>query len=177
MKLLVDADSCPAAARAVIQKRAAKENIPLIFAANRPIPFDAANRALVDRGLFVMTVCPPTENAADDHIAGLAAEHDIAVTRDVPLALRLVEKGVHTLDDRGRVFTRENIRHYLSLRDFNISLATANLGKARTASYGEKEKKMFADSLDRIIIYAKSRARPPENAVQVLPPLKSCCNE
>jgi uncharacterized protein YaiI (UPF0178 family) len=148
VKLLVDADSCPAATRAIIQKRAAKENIPLHFAANRPIPFDRPYHPLVETGLFVMEVCPVEKNAADDRIAALAQEGDIAITRDIPLAFRLVEKNVHTLDDRGRIFTLDNVRYYLSLRNFNIAIAGRT---ERAVSYGGKEKKTFADSFDRII--------------------------
>jgi uncharacterized protein YaiI (UPF0178 family) len=147
MKLFVDADSCPADVRALIQKRAARERIPLIFAANRHIPFDAAYRRLAAQGLFIMELCPATEDSADDRIVTLAVAGDIAVTHDVPLALRLVEKKVYTLDNRGRIFTPDNIHHYLSLRDFNISLAKTRQRRA----YGNKEKKAFADSFDRIM--------------------------
>ncbi|MDR0637454.1 MAG: DUF188 domain-containing protein [Spirochaetaceae bacterium] len=156
MKLLVDADSCSAAARAIIQKRAAKENIPLHFAANRPIPFDLPYHPLVETGIFVMEVCPVEKDAADNRLVALAQEGDVAVTRDIPLAARLVKKNVHTLDDRGRIFTQENIRHCLSLRNFNIAIA-GNGRPERAASYGGKEKKTFADSLDRIITAATSR--------------------
>jgi uncharacterized protein YaiI (UPF0178 family) len=150
VKLLVDADSCPAAARTIIQKRAAKEHIPLHFAANRPIPFDRPYHPLVETGIFVMEVCPVEKNAADDRIIALAQEGDIAITRDIPLAFHLVEKNVHTLDDRGRIFTLDNVRYYFSLRNFNIAIA-GNGRPERVASYGGKEKKAFADSLDRII--------------------------
>jgi uncharacterized protein YaiI (UPF0178 family) len=156
VKLFVDADSCPAAARTVIQKRAAKERLPLLFAANHPIPFDRPYLALVERGLFVMEICPLEENAADDRITALAEKGDIAVTRDLPLACRLVKKNVHTLDDRGRIFTEDNIRHYLSLRNFNVSLAGTRTS-VRIASYSAKEKKTFADSLDRIITASRMR--------------------
>jgi uncharacterized protein YaiI (UPF0178 family) len=155
VKLFVDADSCPAPARAIIQKRAAKERLPLIFAANRPIPFADPYRLLVEQGLFVMEICPAEEGSADDRITALAGKGDIAVTRDIPLAYRLVEKGVHTLDDRGRIFTADNIRHYLSLRNFTTSYAESHDTLTRTAAYGEREKKAFADSLDRIITYTK----------------------
>jgi uncharacterized protein YaiI (UPF0178 family) len=157
VKLFVDADSCPAPVRKIIQKRAAREQIPLIFAANRPIPFEDAYQLLVEQGLFVMELCPAETGAADDRITVLAVKGDIAVTRDVPLAFRLVEKGIHTLDDRGRVFTADNIRHYLSLRNFIIYCADSHGPLKRTSAYGEKEKKAFADSLDRIITCASPR--------------------
>jgi len=142
MKILVDADSCPRPARDLILRRAVKLNIRIIFAANHAIPSEGAE----------MEICPNTENSADDRIVELAEEGDLAVTRDVPLAKRLVEKQVYVLDDRGRVFTQNNINELLSLRNFAVGLADNGLEIIRTANYGKKELKTFADSLDRLLV-------------------------
>ena len=40
-------------------------------------------------------------DVADRHIADHAAPGDVAVTADIPLAARLVEKGVTAIDPRG----------------------------------------------------------------------------
>ena len=64
-------------------------------------------------------------------------------------AERLVEAGITVLDDRGRAFTKENIRERRSLRDFVVGLAENGLDTERTASYGKKELNSFANSLDR----------------------------
>jgi uncharacterized protein YaiI (UPF0178 family) len=142
MKILVDADSCPRPARELVLRRAEKLNIRIIFAANHAIPASAFAQ---------MEICPAEDNSADDRIVELAEEGDLALTRDVPLAKRLVEKGVAVLDDRGRVFTKDNINELLSLRNFAVGLADNGMEIIRTANYGKKELKTFADSLDRII--------------------------
>jgi len=142
MKILVDADSCPKAARDLTIRRAAKLKLRVIFAANRAIP---------DIGNAEMEICPNRENSADDRLVELSLEGDIVITRDVPLAKRLVEREVSVLDDRGRVFTRDNINEMLSLRNFTVSLAENGLGVERKAGYGKRELKSFADNLDRII--------------------------
>ena len=115
--------------------------IKTIFAANRPIP-GITNEA-------VMELCPQEEGAADNRIAALARRGDLVVTRDLPLAERLVNADVLVLDDRGRVFTKENIRERRSLRDFVVGLADNGMETERTASYGKKECNAFANSLDR----------------------------
>jgi len=143
MKILVDADSCPKPARDLVLRRAVKLNVRIIFAANRPIP-DAAGAQ--------MEICPAGDNAADDRIVELSEPGDIAITRDVPLAKRLVEKGINVLDDRGRVFNKNNINELLSLRNFTVGLAENGLEFERTATYGKKELKTFADSFDRILM-------------------------
>jgi uncharacterized protein YaiI (UPF0178 family) len=151
MKILVDADSCPRPARELILKTAARRGIESIFAANRPIPNIGGPRGA--GGEFArMELCPAGEGAADNRIAELAEPGDLAVTRDIPLAARLVEASILVIDDRGQVYTRENIRERLSLRDFAVDLAENGLGTERIASYGKKELKAFADGLDRVLV-------------------------
>lgn len=145
MKILLDADSCPRIARELVLRRAEKLNIKIIFAANRPIP------GTESISCAQMEICPALENSADDRIVELLNEGDLVITRDVPLAKRLVEKGAFVLDDRGRVFTKNNINELLSLRNFSVNLADSGLGIVRTANYGKKELKSFADSLDRLL--------------------------
>jgi uncharacterized protein YaiI (UPF0178 family) len=142
MKILVDADSCPKPARELILRTALKRELTVIFAANRPIPGIAGPGA-------VMELCPPGENAADNRIVELAEPGDLVITRDIPLAGRLVEQGIPVVDDRGGRYTGENIRERLSVRNFWVDLAESGLGMERKATYGKKELKTFADALDR----------------------------
>jgi uncharacterized protein YaiI (UPF0178 family) len=144
MKILVDADSCPRQARELILRAAKRTGIVAIFAANRPIP------GIAGPGL-VMELCPPEEGAADDRIVDLAEVGDLAITRDIPLANRLVEKNINVIDDRGTSFTQENIRERLSLRNFTMNLVNTGLNWERSAIYGRKELKAMADSLDRLL--------------------------
>jgi uncharacterized protein YaiI (UPF0178 family) len=98
-----------------------------------------------------MELCPEGENAADDRIVTLAEPGDLALTRDIPLANRLVEADICVIDDRGRIYTKENIRERLSLRDFMVGLEENGLERERNDSYGKKELKAMADSLDKLL--------------------------
>jgi uncharacterized protein YaiI (UPF0178 family) len=144
VKILVDADSCPRLARELVLRAAKRRKIRAVFAANRPIPGIAGDYA-------AMELCPAGEGAADDRIAALAEPGDLALTRDIPLANRLVEAEICVVDDRGQVYTRENIRERLSLRNFMVGLAENGLGMEQGANYGKKELKAMADSLDRLL--------------------------
>jgi len=145
MKILVDADSCPRDARELTLRTARRRGIPAIFAANRPVP------GIIGENI-TMEICPSGDNSADDRIVELAEPGDLAISRDIALAKRLLEKDVAVIDDRGRVFSRDNINELLSLRNFTVGLAESGLGVERTANYGQKERKAFADSLDRILV-------------------------
>ena len=147
MTIFVDADSCPKAARDIVLRRgssptAAKADLKIIFAANRQIPNCAPAQ---------MILCSSAENAADDRIVELAQKGDIVITRDVPLAKRLVDNEINVIDDRGRVFNANNINEMLSLRNFMVGLADNGLEYERTANYGKKDLKQFADSFDKLI--------------------------
>jgi len=142
MKILVDADSCPRDARELTLRTVRRLGIQAIFAANRPIPG-------IDGENIVMEVCPPGDNSADNRLVELAEPGDLAVSRDLALAKRLLDKGSTVIDDRGRVFTPENINELLSIRNFVVGLAENGMSVERTANYGKKECKAFADSLDR----------------------------
>jgi uncharacterized protein YaiI (UPF0178 family) len=144
MKILVDADSCPRLAREVVLRAAVRLRVKTVFAANRPIPG-------IDGEFAVMELCPPGEGSADNRIVELAKPGDLAVSRDVPLAGRLLAAGVVVIDDRGRRYSPENIGELLSLRNFMVGLAENGLGPERAACYGKKELKKFADSLDLVL--------------------------
>ncbi|QQO07374.1 YaiI/YqxD family protein [Breznakiella homolactica] len=144
MKIFVDADSCPRQVRETVVRAAQRTGTEAVFAANRPIP------GIKGRGI-TMELCPAGDGSADNRIVELAVPGDLVITRDIPLADRLVERGITVLDDRGRLYTRENIRERLSVRDFMVGLAENGMGMERNASYGNRELKKFADTFDSLL--------------------------
>jgi len=150
----VDADSCPRHARKLVIRATRRLGIQAVFAANRPMPGTEA-------GNVIMEICPPGENSADNRLVELAEPGDLAVSRDLTLAKRLLEKGISVIDDRGRVFNPENINELLSMRIFVVGLAESGLGVERMANYGKKESKAFADSLDRQLTKLLKSASDP----------------
>jgi uncharacterized protein YaiI (UPF0178 family) len=141
----IDADSCPRIIRDYIIEYADKLHIPVVFAANRNIiPVKKTQ-------FFSMIICENKPGAADDYISEHATCSDIVVTRDIPLAARLVEKKITVLNDRGTVYTSENIRERLSERDFNLQLAQIGVIQDGMHSYSKKQFSLFANCFDREI--------------------------
>ena len=148
MQIFIDADSCPRQAREMVLRFAARLKIKAVFVANRLIPGIPKE---------TMELCPPGEGAADNRIVELAQEGDLVLSRDLPLAERLVNAGILVLDDRGRVFTKENIRQLRSIRDFVVDMAENGLAMERIPSYGKKELASLANSLDRELYRLRSQ--------------------
>lgn len=115
MKLLVDADSCPKDIRTVLVRAAVKRGLDARFYADRTLP------DVVEAGLS-MIVVEGGDDAADDALFGECGRDDICVTRDMLLADRLVEKGALVIDTDGTLYTRENIRERVSMRNAMMEL-------------------------------------------------------
>src|ERR1043166_9296078 len=80
-------------------------------------------------------------DAADRYIAEHAAQGDVAVTQDVPLAALLVPNGVIVLDPRGDEHTSESIGERLSVRNFMESLRTTGVDTGGHAAYKAQDKR------------------------------------
>lgn len=140
----VDADSCPIPVKDIIFRFCKRLNLKLIFVANHQIPMPKSE-------LFQMIVCDATPDAADNYIVENASENDIVITRDIPMASRLIEKNITTINDRGLLFTSENIKEKLSLRNFNKELYDNGIISEKTSTFSKKDVNNFANCFDREI--------------------------
>lgn len=142
-KIWIDADSCPLPVKNYVIDMAKAKNFNTVFVANHEVSIPKNNP------LFTMIICEKKSGAADDYIFENASGQDIVITRDIPFAARLVEKNVFVTNDRGVVFTKNNIKERLSERNFNMNLAAIGLGGSTGSKYGTKELKKFADTFER----------------------------
>jgi uncharacterized protein YaiI (UPF0178 family) len=90
-------------------------------------------------------------DVADDHIVAHAEAGDLAITADIPLAARLVEKRVMVIDPRGDIYDEENVRERLSVRDFMAGVREAGVITGGSPAWGPRDKQRFADALDRTL--------------------------
>ena len=142
MTFFVDADSCPVLIREIICKTAVRLRLPAVFVANRCIP--------IPKNQYCRSVVTAAEDqAADRYIVDTAAPGDMVITRDIPLAQQLVAAEIRVLNDRGTVYTAENIKERLSVRNFMYELCANGLEPERTKTFGKKEVMAFAKAFDR----------------------------
>ena len=98
-----------------------------------------------------MIICNQEKDAADNYIFSNVQENDLVITRDIVFADRLVEKNIACINDRGTIFTKDNIKPLLSTRDFDLSLAQMGLVKHYNEGYDKKKFAAFANSFDKVI--------------------------
>jgi uncharacterized protein len=142
MKIWVDADACPADIKELIIRTARRLKIPAVFVANKYISVpDSAYVSTVRVGLGPEVV--------DEYIEQYGEACDFAVTQDIPLASALVPKGVTVINPRGELYTEENIRERLSIRNFMHDIREAGTITPGPKQFGQREKQRFSDTFDR----------------------------
>ena len=168
--LYVDADSLPKTHREIIIRRILKDKLEAVFVADRPlsdvkaaIERDTAERRAPYRGVLdkeelkkiksgiSMVVVESGINSADDELVRIAISSSIAITHDIPLASRLLEKNLLVIDDRGREFSKDNIKELLSLREINSDFREMGVCYEKSARFTQKSVNEFSNSFDRVL--------------------------
>ena len=140
--IYVDADACPVKDEAA--KVAARHELVITFVSNGGL---RPSRDPLVRHVVV----PAGADAADDWIVEHAVTNDIAVTADVPLAKRLVEKGVHVLGPTGRAFTPETIGMAVAMRDLKQHLRETGEIKGFNPGFSARDRSAFLSALDQAV--------------------------
>ena len=138
----VDADACPVKDEVV--KVAGRHGLAVTFVSNGGL---RPSRDPMIRNVVV----PKGADAADDWIVDNAAANDIAVTADVPLAARLVEKGVHVLGPTGRPFTPQTIGMAVAMRDLKQHLRETGEIKGYNPGFSTRDRSAFLSALDQAV--------------------------
>jgi len=146
MRIWVDADASPRDVKEIVFRASLRLKLEVVLVANQRMPVPA-NNPLVST---VWVEGGPDE--ADRHIATHASAGDVAVTADIPLAAALVARGVVALDFRGDVYSEENVRERLSIRDFMATLRDSGVQTGGPAAYGARDRQAFASALDRTLV-------------------------
>ena len=144
VRIFVDADACPVVIKDIIMRASSSRKIETIFVANKVLLLPATaylRQETVEAGL----------DKADAFIAEHAQVSDLVVTQDIPLAHQLVKKGVIAINPRGLVYTEDNIGERISMRDLMTDLRDAGEMTGGPKPFGDKEKRAFASSFDRVL--------------------------
>lgn len=145
MKLWIDADAAPRDVKEIVYRTARRLKIETVLVANQPLSTP------LDHPFVTAVRVQGGPDVADIYIADKAEAGDVAVTADIPLAARLVEKGVTALDPRGQEHTEENVGERLAVRDFMDDLRGAGVQTFGPRPYGPKDRQAFAAALDRVL--------------------------
>lgn len=144
MHIWVDADACPKMIKEILFRAAIRTKTHLTLVANSALSYPGSPfiRAIqVEKGF----------DRADHYIVSHLNVHDLVITADIPLAAEVVAKKGLAINPRGELYTENNIRQRLNLRDINEQLRSTGERIGGPSTLSIKEKTAFANTLDRCL--------------------------
>ncbi len=144
MKIWVDADACPAVIKDILFRAAERTGTALTLVANQAIR--------VPPSKYIRTVQVPAGfDVADNEIVRRAAAGDLVITADIPLAAEVIENGAMALNPRGELYTTENVRARLNMRDFLDTMRASGVDTGGPPALSQADRQAFANHLDRLL--------------------------
>ena len=148
MKIWVDADACPNTIKDVLYRAAKRTETSLILVANATL--------ITPGSRFISTIRVDSGfDRADDYIVQHMQALDLVITADIPLAAHVVANQGTALNPRGEIYTENNIKQRLGLRDIRETIRGSGVNIGGPPSFSIKEKTAFANALDKILARSK----------------------
>jgi len=142
MKIWVDADACPVVIKEILFKAANRTLVETTLVANQSVRIPSSpyiNMLQVKSGFDV----------ADDEIVNRVNAGDLVITADIPLAAEVIEKGGLALNPRGEMYTADDIKARLNMRDFMDTMRASGVNSGGPPPLSQSDRQAFANQLDR----------------------------
>ena len=140
----VDADACPIVIKDILFRAAELTKIQTTLVANQAIripPSAYISFLRVTQGF----------DEADNEIVKRLQAGDLVITADIPLAADVIEKDGIALNPRGELYTKENIRDRLNMRDFMETMRASGIQTGGPAPLNKSDRQAFANQLDKLL--------------------------
>ncbi len=144
MKIWVDADACPGVIKDILFKAAERTGVQMTLVANHPMHIPSSATIQFIRVTSGMDV-------ADNEIVKQMTSGDLVITADIPLAAEVIEKGGLALNPRGELYTADDIRSRLSMRDFMDTLRGSGIDTGGPPPLRPSDHQSFANLLDTLL--------------------------
>ncbi|GAK86369.1 hypothetical protein BIY21_08020 [Vibrio ponticus] len=145
MKIWVDADACPVVIRDILYRAAQRTGVEVTLVANQFIRTPATTN-------ITMLQVEAGFDVADNEIVKRSQAGDLVITSDIPLADEVITKGGHALSSRGELFTKENIKSRLNIRDFMETMRSSGIQTGGPAPLNQADRQQFANQLDKWLV-------------------------
>lgn len=144
MKIWVDADACPVVIKEILFRAAERTGVQVTLVANQAVQIPPSR--------FIKFIQVGSGfDVADNEIVKRVESGDLVITADIPLAAEVIEKGGVSLNPRGELYTTDNIKQRLSMRDFMDTLRASGINTGGPPALNQNDRKTFANNLDKFL--------------------------
>ena len=144
MTIYIDGDAFPNALKPIIIKQINRLHVETIVMANKKINIgksEFVKYVVVDAGA----------DEADDKIVEVLEVGDLVITADIPLADRVISKNAHAIDHRGELYSVDNIKQYLAMRNLMDKIRESGEITKGPKPFGQKDAELFANQLNAFL--------------------------
>ncbi|WP_164469643.1 YaiI/YqxD family protein [Aliarcobacter cryaerophilus] len=143
--LYVDGDAFPNLLKPILLRSIERLKIKTYVIANKKINIGESCHV---EYIIVDTLA----DEADNKIVEMLEEGDLVITADIPLADRVIEKNAHAIDHRGELYSIDNIKQYLAMRNLMESIRESGEITNGPKPFSQKDSQMFANQLNSFFI-------------------------
>ena len=149
LKIYIDGDAFPNLLKPIILRSIERLGLETFVIANKKINIGKSKfitYIIVDAGA----------DEADHKIVEMVQRGDLVITADIPLADRVITKEAHAIDHRGELYSVDNIKQYLAMRDLMDKIRESGEITKGPKPFGTKDAHEFANQLNSFLCkYAK----------------------
>jgi len=138
LRLFIDGDAFPNLLKPIVLRAIERLSLSTIIIANKKISLGKSSHIqaiIVDQGA----------DEADHLIVEMAEAGDLVITADIPLADRIISKHAHAIDHRGELYSTDNIKQYLAMRNLMESIRESGESTGGPKPFGPKDTHAFAN--------------------------------
>ena len=144
MILFIDGDAFPNLLKPIVLRSIERLKIATKVVANKKINIGKSS-------YIEYIIVPQGADEADHLIVSLCEKGDLIITADIPLADRIISKEAHAIDHRGELYSKDNIKQYLAMRNLMESIRESGEMTKGPKAFGQKDAHAFANQFNAFL--------------------------
>ncbi|CAA6828344.1 MAG: UPF0178 protein Daro_2879 [uncultured Sulfurovum sp.] len=144
MTLFIDADAFPNLLKPIVLRSIERLGLPTKVIANKKVHIGESK-------YIEYIIVSQGADEADHQIVALCNEGDLVITADIPLADRIINKNAHAIDHRGELYSVDNIKQYLAMRNLMESIRESGEMTKGPKPFSSKDAHAFANQLNALL--------------------------
>ena len=144
MTLYIDGDAFPNILKPILFRAIKRLKLATIVISNKCINIGKSN--------YITYILVGSDiDEADNRIVEIVKEGDLVITADIPLADRVITKKAIAIDHRGKLFSANNIKQYLAMRNLMQDIRDSGEYTKGQSPINKKEAHKFANQFNQIL--------------------------
>lgn len=145
MNIYVDGDAFPNLLKPILVRAIQRLSLKTYVVANKKISLDTSSK------LVEYIIVEQGADEADHLIVEMVQAGDLVITADIPLADRVISKKAHAIDHRGELYSVDNIKQYLAIRNLMETIRESGEMTRGPKAFSQKDAHQFANQLNSFL--------------------------